>query len=60
MSRTASWMSEKLIEQVRLIFEPRYKRIISDFEATEIAENLEAVVEEVLKLKWRQRYETTI
>lgn len=55
-----SWLSENLKLEIRKVFEPRCKRILNDEEIVEIAENLEAVTEEILKLKWRQKYAKTI
>lgn len=55
-----TWLTEELKQETRRIFEPRYRHSLSDDEVFEIAENLEAVTEEILKLKWRQKYEYTI
>ncbi len=55
-----SWLNEHLKEEIKKILEPRYKRILSDEEVIEIADNLSTVVEGILKLKWRQKYEKTI
>ena len=50
------WLSEKLKQKTKEVFEPRYGRKLTDSEVIEIADNLEVVVEEILKLKWRQKY----
>jgi hypothetical protein len=54
------WLTTNLKQQIRATFEPRYERELSQEEVIEIAENLEAVTEEILKLKWRQKYAKTI
>ena len=54
------WLNENLKDNIKKIFEPRYKRQLNDLEVQEIAENLSSVVEEILKLKWRQKYEYSI
>lgn len=56
----ASWITEKLNHEIKSIFEPRYKRKLADKEILQIAENLSKVVEEILKLKWRKKYEHAI
>ena len=50
-----NWINEGLEYEIRKVFEKRYKRILTDGEVIEIGENLEAVTEEILKLKWRQQ-----
>lgn len=55
-----SWLNKELKQKIKAIFEPRYKRTLSDEEIMEIGENLETVTEELLKLKWRQKYAKTI
>lgn len=54
------WLTENLKQKIRFIFEPRYKHSLSDTEVFEIAENLTGVVEELLKLKWKEKYERRI
>ncbi len=51
------WITNRLKSEIRKVFEPRYKRTLTDNEVLEIAENLTGAIEEILKLKWRQRYE---
>jgi hypothetical protein len=51
------WVSADLQKEIRRVFEPRYKREIFDQEVIEIAENLTGVVEQILRLKWKQKYE---
>lgn len=53
-----SWLSNELREEVRSVFEPRYKRKLQDSEVEEIAENLTGFMESYLKFKWRQKYKT--
>ena len=51
------WLNENLQNNIRTVFEKRYKRVLTKNEIVEIGENLEAVMEEILKFKWRQKYE---
>jgi len=52
-----NWLTEELKNEVRKIYEPRYKRKLTDNEVLEIAENVEEVVETILKYLWRKKYE---
>ena len=51
-----NWLNEDLKKEIRKIFEPRYKRSLTDDEVIEIAENLTEVMEAFLKMKWKQKY----
>lgn len=51
-----NWLTDKLVKRIREVFEPRYKRPLTEKEIIAIAENLSCVTEELLKLKWRQKY----
>lgn len=53
---TKGWLNEDLKKEIRKLFEPRYKRSLTDNEVIEIAENLTEVMEAFLKMKWRQKY----
>lgn len=53
-----SWLSEELKQEIKTIFEPKYRRQISDVEVMEIADNLANFVESVLKFKCAKKYET--
>lgn len=53
----SSWLTEDLKQKTRKVFEPRYKRKLTDKEVLEIAENLEAVVEALMKLKCKEKNE---
>lgn len=53
---TKGWLNEDLKKEIRKIFEPRYKRSLTDDEVTQIAENLTDVMEAFLKMKWKQKY----
>ena len=57
---TSMWLSSQLKEKIKKVFEPRYKRTLTDDELFEIAENLSVVIEELVKLKWRQKYEYAV
>lgn len=54
-----NWCTEELRQEVRKVFEPRYKRKLTDEEIVKIAVNLADLMEGYLKLKWRQKYGTT-
>jgi tryptophan 2,3-dioxygenase len=56
----ADWITDNLKQKIRKTFEPRYKRTLTEEEIYQIAENMTDVVEELLKLKWRQKYEHTV
>ncbi len=47
----SKWVTEALIAEVRKVFEPRYKRQLTDSESIEIAMNLTTFVE--VYAKWR-------
>ncbi len=49
-----SWLSPKLAAEVRKVFEPRYKRPLTDEEVGEIAVNLSEYMETILKFKYEQ------
>ena len=51
-----NWLNEDLKKEIRKLFEPRYKRTLTDDEVIEIAENLTEVMEAFLKMKWKQKY----
>ena len=51
-----NWLTPKLKKEVQFIFSSRYKRKVSEEEIEAIADNLETITEELLKLKWRQKY----
>jgi hypothetical protein len=52
-----NWLSKELRSKIRDVFEPRYKRKLSEEEVEEIANNLFGVVEVILKMKWREEYD---
>lgn len=54
------WLTEELKQKVKQVFEPRYKRKLTDTEVIRIADNLTEVMEELLKLRWRQKYAKNI
>lgn len=47
-----SWLTELLKEEVRKVFEPRYKRKLTDNEVIDIANNLVGIVEVYAKSKY--------
>ncbi len=54
-----TWLTDKLKHKVRMVFEPRYKRKLTDDEIEEMAINLTDFMEIYLKFKWREKYATT-
>lgn len=53
-----SWLNGDLKKKVRKVFEPRYKRPLTDNEVVNIATNLVALMETFAKFKWRQYGQT--
>lgn len=51
-----NWITPDLKTEIKNVFEPRYKRSLSDQEIIDIAENLSSVVEEISKFNWIQKY----
>lgn len=49
------WLTEALKQEIKKLFEPKYKRRLSDEEVVAIAQNLTAMMEAFLKLKWSQK-----
>ena len=52
-----TWITETIKKRIREVFEPRYKRPLSDSEVISIAENLSEVVEQIVKFKWKEKYD---
>jgi len=52
---TQNWLTPELRQKVRETFEPKYKRVLSEDEVEEIANNLSGFVETCLKFEWRKR-----
>ena len=46
-----NWLNENLKMEIRKVFELRYKRVFSDVEVVEIAENFTELIEQILKYK---------
>lgn len=51
-----NWLNDELKQKVRKVFEPRYKRSLTDNEVLEIAGNLAELMEGFLRLKWSEKY----
>jgi hypothetical protein len=49
--QSEAWLSEDLRKEVRRVFEPRYKRILSNEEIFEIANNLTEFMELIIEYK---------
>jgi hypothetical protein len=52
-----TYLNEKVQQDIKKVFELRYKRPLSKSEVFEIAENLSETTEEILKFRWKQKYE---
>lgn len=52
------WLSQELKQEIKRVFEPRYKRRLPDKDVIRIAENLTEVMEIYLKMKLREKYGT--
>lgn len=52
----SNWLTDELKQKVRKVFEPRYKRGLTDDEVLEITDNLTELMEGFLKLKWSEKY----
>lgn len=50
------WLSEDLKQEIRNVFEPRYKRRLLSNEIIEIAENLTGSMETILRFKCKNKY----
>lgn len=57
---TLNWLTPELKLRIRKVFEPRYKRKLSNEEIIEIAENLSCVIEQIVKAKWKEKYDKSI
>lgn len=47
------WLNGELKEDIKKVFEPRYKRKLSDKEVESIASNLVTYIEHYTKFIWR-------
>jgi hypothetical protein len=50
------WLNDNLKQEIKRVFELRYKRSLSEIEVVEIAENLTGYMEVILKWFWRNKY----
>lgn len=50
------WLTDELQTRVRKVFEPRYKRPLTEVEVITIAQNLAQFMDHFLKFKWRLTY----
>ncbi|HZQ29637.1 MAG TPA: hypothetical protein VFA93_00995 [Patescibacteria group bacterium] len=50
------WLDENLKAEIRAVYEPRYKRKLTEAEIIAIANNLTKLFEDYLMFKWRQDY----
>lgn len=56
MEMNKKWLTPQLKAEVRKVFEPRYKRPLTDSEIISIAQNLTSVLEIFFKMKWSADY----
>lgn len=52
-----NWLDENLQQEIKKVFEPRYKRALTNIEIETIAINLTGLMESYLKFKWRAKNE---
>lgn len=50
------WLTKDLQARVRKVFEPRYRRPLTEVEVITIAQNLAQFMDHFLKFKWRLAY----
>ena len=55
-----SWLTKDLREEIRQVFEPRFRRKLADEEVTEIAENLTSFVEHFVMFEKRKKIENSV
>lgn len=48
-----SWLNENLKQKIKSAFEPRYKKILTEREIEDIAENLTGYMETIIKFKMK-------
>ncbi len=53
------WLDENLKQEIRNLFEPRYKRKLTEAEILAIANNLTKLFEDYLMFRWRKDYAKT-
>ena len=51
-----SWLDEDLRKDIRNVFEPRYKRKLTDSDVEAIALNLTSGMETILRFKCKQKH----
>ena len=56
MEMNPKWLTPQLKEETRKVFEPRYKRTLTDSEIIAIAQNLTSLLEVFFETKWRIIY----
>jgi hypothetical protein len=52
----ATWLSEKLKQDIVKVFGPRYGRGLSEDEVVGIAQNLAGLMETIFRFEWRLKY----
>ncbi len=50
------WLNSDLKDEIASIFEPKYKRKLTDTELIDIANNLTETLETIFKFKLRKKY----
>lgn len=54
------WLTDDLKQKIRDVYEPKYKRSLTDSEVIQIAQNLTQFIEHFLRFKWRITYGASI
>ena len=52
------WLTEHLKQEIKRVFQPRYKRELHERDIVEIAENLTGYMEVLFKHKWKEKYDS--
>lgn len=53
MEMELKWLTPELKEEVKKVFQPRYKKPLTDSDIVAIAQNLTQLLEVFFKFKWR-------
>lgn len=52
-----NWLTDELKQEVKKVFEPKYKRVLSEDEIVSIASNLESYIEHYAIFAWKIKNE---
>jgi hypothetical protein len=59
MTSPYAWLTTDLKNEIKLVFEPKYRRQLNEAEVIEIAENLTGFMETIIKWKMKHEQATT-